>query len=93
MAKLKLGPLPDDKPVKRTVVLPAELDALLTSYAEALSAEHGQTVPVEKLIPPILDRFLRTDRAFMKARRQLTGERTDARPITQQPTSGSSSTE
>ena len=35
MAKLKLGPLPDDKPVKVTVELPGPLHRDLAAYAEA----------------------------------------------------------
>ena len=41
MIKLKLGPLPDDKPVKVTVELPAPLHRDLTAYAEVLARESG----------------------------------------------------
>ena len=41
MTKLKLGPLPDDKPVKITVELPAELHRSLADYAEVLARETG----------------------------------------------------
>lgn len=34
MTKLKLGPLPDDKPVKLTVQLPADLHRDLQAYAD-----------------------------------------------------------
>ena len=70
MTKLKLGPLPDDKPVKITVELPAELHRSLADYAEVLARETGQPVtdPV-KLIVPMLERFIATDRGFAKARR------------------------
>jgi hypothetical protein len=34
--KLKLGPIPDDKPVRLTITLSAELAALLCSYANAV---------------------------------------------------------
>ena len=37
MTKLKLGPLPDDKPVKVTVELPASLHRDLTAYAEVFA--------------------------------------------------------
>ena len=59
MTKLKLGPLPDDKPVKITVELPAELHRSLADYAEVLARETGQPVtdPV-KLIVPMLERFI-----------------------------------
>jgi hypothetical protein len=68
--KLKLGPLPDDKPVRVAVTLSAELHRLLLAYAEALAAEGGGTAApaVEKLIPPMLERFVRSDRAFLRLR-------------------------
>ncbi|GAA4184647.1 DUF2274 domain-containing protein [Shinella granuli] len=70
MAKLKLGPIADDKPVKVTVELPAQLHRDLIAYAEILARESGQSVadPV-RLIVPMLDRFIATDRGFAKARR------------------------
>lgn len=70
MTKLKLGPLPDDRPVKVTVELPAPLHRDLVAYAEVLARESGQPVtdPM-KLIVPMLDRFMATDRGFAKARR------------------------
>ncbi|WP_257541816.1 MULTISPECIES: DUF2274 domain-containing protein [unclassified Sphingobium] len=70
MAKLKLGPLPDDKPVKFTLELPAQLHRDLTDYAEVLARESGQTPadPV-RLVVPMLERFIATDRGFAKARR------------------------
>lgn len=70
MSKLKLGPLPDDKPVKVTVELPASVHRDLVAYAEVLGRETGQTAadPV-RLIVPMLERFMATDRGFAKARR------------------------
>jgi hypothetical protein len=70
MVKLKLGLLPDDKPVKVTVELPASLHRDLATYAEVLARETGQPVadPV-KLIVPMLGRFIASDRGFAKARR------------------------
>ena len=70
MTKLKLGPLPDDKPVKVTVELPAPLHRDLVAYAEVLTRETGKPVadPI-KLIVPMLERFIATDRGFAKARR------------------------
>jgi len=72
MTKLKLGPLPDDKPVKVTVELPAPLHGDLVAYAEVLTHETGQPIadPV-KLIVPMLERFIATDRGFAKARKIL----------------------
>ena len=41
MAKLKLGAIADDKPVKLTIELPAALHRDLVAYAEALGRETG----------------------------------------------------
>jgi len=69
MTKLKLGPLPDDKPVKVTVELPAPLHRDLVAYAEVLARQSGQPVadPV-RLIVPMLERFIASDRGFSRAR-------------------------
>jgi hypothetical protein len=69
MPKLKLGPILDDRPVKLTVELPAELHRDLIAYAEALSRETGQQVEPTKLVAPMLARFLASDRGFRSARR------------------------
>ncbi|BEV47144.1 DUF2274 domain-containing protein [Afipia carboxidovorans] len=70
MAKLKLGPIADDKPVKVTLELPASLHRDLTAYAEILARESGQAAsdPV-RLIVPMLERFIATDRGFTKERK------------------------
>ncbi len=80
MTKLKLGPIADDKPVKVTVELPAGLHRDLAAYADVLSRESGHppTDPV-RLIVPMLERFIATDRAFAKARRTTTAGR-DGQP-------------
>jgi hypothetical protein len=71
MTKLKLGPLADGKPVKVTVELAAELHRNLVMYAEVLSRSTGQPVTEPaKLIAPMIERFMATDRAFAKARRE-----------------------
>ena len=70
MTKLKLGPLADDKPVKISLGLPASVHRDLLAYAEVLARTNGQTIadPV-KLIAPMIERFMATDRVFAKARR------------------------
>ncbi len=73
MAKLKLGAIVDDKPVKLTVELSAALYRDLVAYAHLLAHETGQTgVEPGKLIAPMLARFIATDRAFAKLRRLAT---------------------
>lgn len=68
MAKLRLGPILDDKPVRVTLDLPAALHRDLVAYAEALSRETGQQVEVTKLVAPMLERFLAGDRGFRATR-------------------------
>jgi len=70
MAKLKLGAIAADKPVKLTVQLPANVHRDLLDYAEALARETGQPISdPAQLVAPMLERFMATDRAFAKARR------------------------
>ena len=66
MAKLRIGPLPDDRSVKRTITFTAALDALIRDYAAAIAAQDGlsEAPPIEKLVPIIVERFISTDRAF-----------------------------
>jgi hypothetical protein len=70
MTKLKLGPLVDDRPVKVSVELPGPLHRDLLAYAEVLARETSQPVsdPV-KLIVPMLERFMATDRGFARSRK------------------------
>jgi len=68
MTKLKLGAIPDDKPVKLTVDLPADVHRNLAAYAEALAAQTGQQLDPAKLVAPMLARFMATDRGFARVR-------------------------
>jgi hypothetical protein len=77
MLKLKIKSLPDDRPTKVTVELPADVHRDLKAYAELLKRESGQSVSdATKLIAPMLKRFMATDRAFTKFRRQSAQDRT-----------------
>jgi hypothetical protein len=70
MSKLKLGTIEDDKPVKLTVELPAPVHRKLVAYAEAIGRESGQPAPdPAKIIAPMIERFMATDRAFARARK------------------------
>ena len=67
MSKLRLAPLIDEKPVKMTVELPASLHRALTLYAQALAKENGgATIEPAKLVAPMIERFIRGDKAFRK---------------------------
>mgnify|MGYP003653805762 CR=1 FL=1 len=65
-----LSSVPDDKPVKLTVELAPEVHRDLLAYAEIMARETGQATPEPtKLIPPMLKRFMATDRAFARLRK------------------------
>jgi hypothetical protein len=74
MTKLKLGAIADEKPVKVSLELPASLHRDLVAYAEVLSRESGRQVtdPV-RLIVPMLQRFIATDRGFARSRKASPG--------------------
>ena len=79
MAKLKLGTIEDDKPVKLTVEMPAAVHRDLVAYAEVLRRDTGQSsIEPTKLIPAMLARFMATDRAFSKMKRQLSDTKNHA---------------
>ena len=70
MAKLKLGPIADDKPLRITLELPAALHRDLTEYGRLL-AEGGAPVELAKLIVPTLERCIATDRGLQRRVEQL----------------------
>ena len=70
MTRLKLTDLADEKPVRLTVELPARLHRDLAAYALAVNGGDPKGAPtVERLVPPMLERFIATDRGFAKGRR------------------------
>ncbi|WP_238123134.1 MULTISPECIES: DUF2274 domain-containing protein [unclassified Xanthobacter] len=70
MTKLRLSAIPDDKPVKITVELPAAVHRDLVAYAEILTRASGEAAPLDpaKLIAPMLQRFMTGDKGFRKAK-------------------------
>lgn len=79
MAKLRLGPIVDEKPVRLTAELPAAVYRDLLAYADALGHETGQAVEATHLVGPMLARFMATDRAFAKVQKsRVTGPVTTA---------------
>ncbi|MCK0166210.1 DUF2274 domain-containing protein [Jannaschia sp. S6380] len=74
MAKLKLGPLVDETPVKLTIELPAAVHRDLIAYAELLGGETGDRVEPAKIVAPMLSRFMATDRGFAKLKRAPAGQ-------------------
>lgn len=69
MTKLKLATIDDDKPVKLTVTLPASLHRNLVAYADILAKDTGKTFEPAKLIGPMLEKFIASDRGFARSRR------------------------
>lgn len=69
MERLKLSGIEDDKPVKLTIELPANVHRDLIAYGDILGREAGlPAIQPAKLIGPMLARFMATDRAFLKRR-------------------------
>lgn len=68
--KLKLGALEDDTPVKVTLDLPASVHRDLVAYAQMLASQTGGK-PGEpaKLATRMLERFMATDRVFVRGRK------------------------
>lgn len=72
MTKLRLGPVVEEKPVKLTLELPGTLMRDLQDYAAVHAKVTGLSSPLppEKLIPPMIERFISSDREFSKQRRR-----------------------
>lgn len=70
MTRLKLTDLVDVKPVKLTVEIPSRLHRELLAYAAAINDGDPKGAPTpERLIPPMIERFIATDRSYAKSRR------------------------
>ena len=71
MTKLKLDDVIEDKPVKMTIEFPAAVYADLLDYAAVISDGKTEAMPKpEKLVVPMISRFMATDRVFSQARRK-----------------------
>ena len=71
MTKLKISVLPDGKPVRLTVELPTSVHRDLQAYSELLAREVGEPNDLSRLVAAMVARFMETDRAFAKLRRDL----------------------
>jgi hypothetical protein len=70
MTRLKLADLADEKPVRLTIELSARLHRELAAYALAVNGGDAKGAPtIERLVPPMIDRFIATDRGFAKLRK------------------------
>jgi len=70
--ELKIMNIPDEKPVKLTVEVPASVFRDLETYAQAIARVNSEDGPVDaaKLIVPMISRFMASDRGFAKIRRR-----------------------
>ncbi|MDR6849923.1 MAG: DUF2274 domain-containing protein [Sphingomonas sp.] len=71
MTKLRLGRIEDDRPVKLTIELPGAVHRELLRYAQEHARETGLDRPlaIERLVPPMLERFMDADRGFVRRKR------------------------
>lgn len=70
MTRLKLEDLADEKPVRLAVEVSARLHRELLAYATALNDGDAKGAPTpERLIPPMIERFIATDRSYARTRR------------------------
>ncbi len=70
MARLKLGALVDEKPVRLMVELPAPVHRDLLAYAALHATENALgAAQADRLVAPMLAMFMADDREFMKVKR------------------------
>jgi hypothetical protein len=70
MTRLKLADLADEKPVRVTVEFSARLHRDLLAYAVAINGGEAKGAPaIERMVPPMLERFVSSDREFAKGRK------------------------
>nr|WP_315456940.1 DUF2274 domain-containing protein [uncultured Sphingorhabdus sp.] len=69
MTRLTLADLADEKPMRLTVELSARLHRELLAYATAINNGDAKGAPSpERLIPPMIERFIANDRSYAKTR-------------------------
>ncbi len=70
MTKLKLIAVPDEKPMKMTIELPASTHRDLIQYGEILASQTGQAgFDPTKLVAQMVAKFMIGDRAFVKLKK------------------------
>ncbi|MDF1719194.1 MAG: DUF2274 domain-containing protein [Minwuia sp.] len=70
MTNLKLAKLPDRTPTRITITVSADLNQALCDYQKLYAATYGAAEKIADLIPFMLEAFLDSDRAFVKARKE-----------------------
>lgn len=68
---LKLGPIPDQKPVKITMSLAPDIHAALSDYATLHAREYGKQSSITEIAGLMIEKFLSSDRQFKRARKTL----------------------
>ncbi len=68
---LKIGAIPERKPVRITLSLPPDVHEALVDYAVIHAAEFGKKTPVNEFAILMIERFLDSDAAFRRARKSL----------------------
>ena len=72
MTRLKLADLADEKPVRLTVEVSARLHREMLAYGAALNGGDAKGAPPpERLIPPMIERFIASDRSYARTRRTV----------------------
>lgn len=70
MTRLKLSDITDGKPIKLTIEIPRRLHRDLLAYGVVLNNGEREGAPSpEHLIPPMIERFIATDRGFARLRK------------------------
>ncbi len=78
---LKLGPIPDHKPVKITISLCPDIHAALSDYAEIHAREYGKQSSASEIAALMIEKFLTSDREFKRKRRTLISSGDDDRTL------------
>jgi len=68
---LRIGKLPDLKPVKMTIQVEPETHRMLEDYARLYVQSYGEEIEPAALVPSMLASFLASDNGFKKARKTL----------------------
>ena len=68
---LKIGPVIDRAPVKLALSLPPAAHDALADYARIHAQEFGREIPLADLAALMIERFLKSDAAFRRARKSL----------------------
>ncbi len=69
---LKIGPVASRAPQKFTIALAPDIHDALADYARLHAREFGRDIALAELAALMIERFLRSDAGFRRARKTLT---------------------